>query len=558
MSMKKRSFFSNLAVVLLLSFPLPLLAQPYAYVADSAAGSVTAMDTSNNTVAATMTGFSTPVAVAVSPDGSHAYVAEKGAGDVAVIDTSSFSVSGRIAVGGQPVALALGPQGNTLYVADAANGQVEVVDTATGNTTSTLDANGTPTALALSPSGERLAIAESTNQTVEIYDFRKQQAGVSAAHQSVAVAAVPSAMVFGRENVHVYGAVAGGFEDVDADSGTANLDAVTGTFVSIAVSPRRSVVYLGASGSATVQAYDLGTGSATAISVNGSPVTGLAVSPDGTRVYAVQGCSACGVAVINASTNQMSTDVAFGQSLQTRGRFVGPGAIHGQDQTFQGSVGAQLTGHLSVTDDNGRTLTYATVSSAAAGTTNLSGTGDFTYTPPSGFSGVESFVFDAQAQSGSGSPNQPASRPLTATLEIQPTVSAIADQSGAAGSLIGPLTFSVAGTEPLQVTATSSDQSVVSAGNIVIGAGCGTSSLDCTLKIPVSSQASANSSTVITLTATDPQGLQGQVQFRVSATGSAGGGGGGGAFGVAGLIGLGVLLGALGIRRRRHSRPDTT
>ena len=62
------------------------------------------IDTATNTVIATIPVGSSPLGVAVTPDGRKVYVANSGSNNVFVIDTASNSVLAEVSVGIQPVA----------------------------------------------------------------------------------------------------------------------------------------------------------------------------------------------------------------------------------------------------------------------------------------------------------------------------------------------------------------------------------------------------------------------------------------------------------------------
>src|ERR1017187_594599 len=102
-------------------------AQARAYVANFGSNSVSVIDTSSNTVVATVGVGSQPNGVAITPDGTRAYVAN-GGGDVWVIDTSSNTVVATVGVGSQPNGVAITPDGTRAYVANG-GGDVWVIDT---------------------------------------------------------------------------------------------------------------------------------------------------------------------------------------------------------------------------------------------------------------------------------------------------------------------------------------------------------------------------------------------------------------------------------------------
>ena len=105
-------------------------AQGRAYVANFGSDTVSVIDTSSNTVVATVNVGTQPEAVAVTPDGTKAYVANCG-GDVFVIATSNNTVSTKVVVGGCPYDVAITPDGTRAYVVpeDNAESSVWAIDT---------------------------------------------------------------------------------------------------------------------------------------------------------------------------------------------------------------------------------------------------------------------------------------------------------------------------------------------------------------------------------------------------------------------------------------------
>ncbi len=75
----------------------------HAYVTNAGAKSVSVIDTTTDTVVATIGVEFIPVHVSVSPDGARAYVINAGSNSVSVIDPSINAVSATVPVGVHPV-----------------------------------------------------------------------------------------------------------------------------------------------------------------------------------------------------------------------------------------------------------------------------------------------------------------------------------------------------------------------------------------------------------------------------------------------------------------------
>src|SRR6266404_8957511 len=73
------------------------------YVPNSASNNVSVIDTSTNTVVATVSVGANPQGVAVNPAGTRAYVANINSTNVSVIDTSTNTVVDTVAVGLSPI-----------------------------------------------------------------------------------------------------------------------------------------------------------------------------------------------------------------------------------------------------------------------------------------------------------------------------------------------------------------------------------------------------------------------------------------------------------------------
>jgi len=520
----------------------PALAYPYVYVPDANAGTISVVDASSNTILRTVSNLPNAYGVAVNHNGSRIYVTEGATGKVGVLGQAAIDnpnqnpVIGEFTQLGDPVAVAVGPMGKLLFVADAQGNQVTEINMPQLAIENTYDAAGTGlSAIALDPAGRRLALASGTgsNSVVRVY------AVGSSNYVDVALQSTPKALIFSSDGATLWITTGSGLVSYNLTSGTQTTTPVAGGAGAIDYSARQQAVYVASLSSDTVYAYPAAGGAPAAITVNGLP-TGVGLSPDGTRAYAMY---AGGMDVIDTSTDQVVQSVTFGQTHQAvAGHFIGPGEIWADNTVASAIVDYQVSGTVSANDFLSRPLSYDVIQQPADGTLNFNqSTGDYTYTPPAGSSGVESFVWEATATSGAGSPTEPRSPPITATLVVRPTITMFSDQTVDPGSTIGPLSFTLQGTTPLDVTVTSSNTNVVDPATAQFSSGCGTSSLSCTLTLTAGS-AQGRTATV-TVTATDPSGAVGTQTFKVTTTGSSGGGGGGGlswlllAF-LAGLTGL--------------------
>jgi YVTN family beta-propeller protein len=102
------------------------------YVVCEAADSLVVVDTGRRRIVAEVTVGDLPHGVCLSPDGRRAYVSNRGSDSVSVVDTRSLEVVATFAVGDEPHGLTTNDSGEILYVANAGSGDISVVDVSAG------------------------------------------------------------------------------------------------------------------------------------------------------------------------------------------------------------------------------------------------------------------------------------------------------------------------------------------------------------------------------------------------------------------------------------------
>jgi YVTN family beta-propeller protein len=146
----------------------------HAYVTNQLEDSVSVIDTAGNKVVATIPGFIIPIGVAITPDGaqpyerddrrkqSFAYVTNNvptidgsnfPASAVSVIDTASNKVAATIPVGQDPNGVAITPDGTRAYVANQRDGTASVIDTAHNKVVATIRVGAGPAGVAIPSDG---------------------------------------------------------------------------------------------------------------------------------------------------------------------------------------------------------------------------------------------------------------------------------------------------------------------------------------------------------------------------------------------------------------------
>ncbi len=160
-------------------------------------GTVSVIDAATNTVVATVTGFrGFPWGVAVSPVTNRLYVTNlygfytsPSDDDVKVVDTTTNQIvtgAGVSLLGGSPMAIAVSPDGTRLYVGDygsAPSGRVWVIDTALMGGTSAVVATVTvgpnPFGIAVTPDSKHVYVSNSGGNTVSVVDASTVNSGAS-------------------------------------------------------------------------------------------------------------------------------------------------------------------------------------------------------------------------------------------------------------------------------------------------------------------------------------------------------------------------------------------
>ena len=130
----------RLVLVLFLLFSIPILASPNAYVCDYGTNAVSVIDTTTNSIVATVSAGIGAAQSALTPDGNYLYVANAGEYSVSVIDTVHNILYDTInfpATGGSfPADIAITPDGKYAYVpisGDNTTNNVTVIDIATNS-----------------------------------------------------------------------------------------------------------------------------------------------------------------------------------------------------------------------------------------------------------------------------------------------------------------------------------------------------------------------------------------------------------------------------------------
>ncbi len=144
------------------------------YVTNVGSNSISVIDTANNTVIATLSGFNGPYGIAVNREGTRVYVANMNSNTVSVIDMTTNTIIATVSGLSNPVGVAVNPAGTRAYVTSTGNilirGTVSVIDTTTNNVIATVNGLNNPVGVAVNPAGTNVYVANAGSNTVSVID----------------------------------------------------------------------------------------------------------------------------------------------------------------------------------------------------------------------------------------------------------------------------------------------------------------------------------------------------------------------------------------------------
>jgi len=236
-------------------------------------GSVSVIDTTTNTVVATILVGTSPSGVAITPDGTRVYVTNI-FNSISVIDAATNTVVATIPSGQLPTGIAITPDGTRAYVVNQfVNNQgkntVSVIDTMTNTIIATIPVGLGPSQIAITPNGTRAYVPDQQDSIISVIDIMT----------NTVVTTIPVA-------------------------GTAG----------IAIRPDGTRAYVTSPGSGTVSVLDTATNTVVAtisLGTNQNPFE-VAISPDGTRAYVTISSPNNFLSVIDTATNAVVAKVPVG------------------------------------------------------------------------------------------------------------------------------------------------------------------------------------------------------------------------------------------------------
>ena len=270
-----------------------------AYVTNDVSNSVSVINTTTNTVVATIPVGLNPKGIAVKPDGSRVYVANYSSNTISVINPINNSVT---SIGGfaGPVGVSFNRTGSRAYVTNNTNNTVSVIDTASNAVFATTSVGAGPAGSVVTAAGtEQLYVANQGDGTVSIVD-----SATNLVTGTVAIGGSPITVINSPGDDIVVSETGGGISRYNRVS-----DTVTSIFTSIdgadglAYSQDGSKLLIAKLNGNSVGVVNSG-GVETATITVGSNPAGLARLPSGSRLYVVN-TGSNSVQVIDTVTNSL-------------------------------------------------------------------------------------------------------------------------------------------------------------------------------------------------------------------------------------------------------------
>jgi YVTN family beta-propeller protein len=142
------------------------------YVTNNGDRTVSIINTATKAVVSTVSVGKGPKEIAITPDGTKVYVANSESGSISVIDTATNSVISTINVEGAPSGIAVNPAGTQAYVTnnDKYFSTVSVIDISTNKVTTTIPVGPNPAGVAVTPDGTKLYVVINLCNTVSVID----------------------------------------------------------------------------------------------------------------------------------------------------------------------------------------------------------------------------------------------------------------------------------------------------------------------------------------------------------------------------------------------------
>jgi len=291
------------------------------YVANSGSNTVSVIDTSINSVMATVPVGEYPLGIVINSSGTRVYVSNYRSDSISVIDTGTNSVINTVVVGRSPYGVAINSSGTRVYVANRDSDNVSVIDTSTNTVIATVT-TGTGEifslwGIAINPSGKYIYVTKHKQSDTSANSVSVIDTMTNSVVDTVAVGNGSEGLEVSPDGTHVY--VANPYSDNISVIDTSNNKVVSTIAVGhypkdVAISPDGIYLYVVHSiyvvDPADINVYVIDTRNNTIVATMaaGHSPSSVAINSSGTRIYTANSWSD-NVSVIDTSTNSVIATV---------------------------------------------------------------------------------------------------------------------------------------------------------------------------------------------------------------------------------------------------------
>jgi YVTN family beta-propeller protein len=138
--------------------------------ADPSADGIGIIDVATHKIVRVIRGVSDPEQLVISHDGQRLYIASEDTGEAVVVDVASGKALAKLPVGGEPEGVGISPDGRFVYVTSEEDHQVSVIDTARDAVIKQFGVGKRPRQAAFTPNGSRAYVTGETDGTVSVVD----------------------------------------------------------------------------------------------------------------------------------------------------------------------------------------------------------------------------------------------------------------------------------------------------------------------------------------------------------------------------------------------------
>jgi YVTN family beta-propeller protein len=330
-------------------------------------GVVPVINTATNGVTTTITAGDNPASVAITPDATEAYVVNMFSGDVSVIDLATNRVVATVKVGCFPVGVAIAPNGRKAYVANDCSHDVSVINTRTNKLAGTVrNAGPEPEYVDITPNGAKAYVVGPETADVRVINTATGKV-TGLAQTSSHYSLVTSAMSPDGKFLYVGNACCQVFvisTATDKVVDTIRTNGPTSGLDSLAISPDGTKLYALTSYNfaprSSISVIDTATSKVTghiSLPHYAGNFPGLFFTPDGKFAYVTLQDHSVGV--IDTSTGTVI------QTVSIRGVPQGPAVTPDQAPVARMTVTPAPVGHRTRFDASASTVRYGTIASYA-------------------------------------------------------------------------------------------------------------------------------------------------------------------------------------------------